>query len=114
MCFRADNYVGMQAPLQHFVLIVTFFQNFFARSILHPPPGHSPSTWVQYLKNLSVIRDKEEERETRRNRIVMKDDIRLIAAENNLGGKNRYVADGFLNSTECNLLIQLAQVLLPS
>lgn len=99
---------------QHFILIVTFFQNSFARSILHPPPGHSPSTRMQYLGNLSVIRDKEEERETRRDRIAVKDDVRLLAAENELGGRNRYVADGFLNSTECDLLTQLAQVLFPS
>ncbi|XP_011151167.1 prolyl 3-hydroxylase 2 isoform X1 [Harpegnathos saltator] len=87
-----------------------FGKNSFARSILHPPPGHSPSTRMQYLGNLSVIRDKEEERETRRDRIVVKDDVRLIAAENELGGMNRYVADSFLNSTECDLLTQLAQI----
>ncbi|XP_032679224.1 prolyl 3-hydroxylase 1-like isoform X2 [Odontomachus brunneus] len=84
-------------------------KNSFARLILHPPPGHSPSTRMQYLGNLSVIRDKEEERETRRDRIAVKD-VRLLAAENELGGRNRYVADGFLNSTECDLLTQLAQI----
>ncbi|XP_014480867.1 PREDICTED: prolyl 3-hydroxylase 1-like isoform X2 [Dinoponera quadriceps] len=85
-------------------------KNSLARSILHPPPGHSPDIRMQYLGNLSAIRDKEEERETRRDRVAQKDDVRLVAAENELGGRNRYVADGFLNSTECDLLTQLAQI----
>jgi len=38
------------------------------------------------------------------------DDVRLIAGEKELGGKNRYAIDNVLNSTECDLLMQLAQV----
>lgn len=42
--------------------------------------------------------------------LKLTNDARLIAGEDELGGRNRYAADGFLNSTDCNLLMQLAQV----
>jgi len=80
---------------------------------LHPPPGHSPSIRTRIVGNLSTFRDKEET-EIRKGRVTERlrvtDDVRLIAGENELGGRNRYVADGFLNSTDCNLLMRLAQV----
>lgn len=37
-----------------------------------------------------------------------KNDIYL--KEEDLGGQNRYVADGFLNSTECESMMQFATV----
>lgn len=41
---------------------------------------------------------------------TVKDGVYVIAQEKDLGGKNRYVADGFLNSTECQSLMQFASV----
>ncbi|XP_024880411.1 prolyl 3-hydroxylase 2-like isoform X2 [Temnothorax curvispinosus] len=85
----------------------------FLTPILHPPPGHSPSIRIRLVGNLSAFRDKEET-EIREDHIMERlkvtDDARLIAAEDELGGKNRYAADGFLNSTDCNLLMRLAQI----
>nr|XP_012234724.1 PREDICTED: prolyl 3-hydroxylase 2-like isoform X1 [Linepithema humile] len=79
---------------------------------LHPPPGHSPSIWTRFIGNLSAFRD-EEKTEIPKSRIMewlkVTSDARLIAGEKELGGKNRYAVDNFLNSTECDLLMQLAQ-----
>lgn len=80
---------------------------------MHPPPGHSPSTRTQFVGNLSIFRD-EEETEVQisrvRKRLEVTDDAQIIAEEKELGGRNRYAADGLLNSIECNLLMQLTQV----
>lgn len=90
-----------------------FLQDSSLRPILHPPPGHSPSIRTQLVGNLSAFRDKEET-EVREDRVMerlrLTTDARLIAGEDELGGRNRYAADGLLNSTDCNLLMQLAQV----
>lgn len=40
----------------------------------------------------------------------IKNDINTIAKEEDLGGTNRYVTDGFLNSIECESLMQFASV----
>lgn len=80
---------------------------------MHPPPGHSPSTRTQFVGNLSIFRDEEEteiQKSHIRKRLEVTDDVRIIAGEKELGGKNRYAADGLLNSIECNLLMQLTQV----
>ncbi|KMQ88258.1 prolyl 3-hydroxylase 2-like protein [Lasius niger] len=85
----------------------------YSSSILHPPPGHSPSTRTQFVGNLSIFRD-EEETEVQisrvRKRLEVTDDAQIIAEEKELGGRNRYAADGLLNSIECNLLMQLTQI----
>ncbi|XP_028045555.1 prolyl 3-hydroxylase 2 isoform X2 [Monomorium pharaonis] len=83
-----------------------------SRLIFHPPPGHSPSIRTRFINNLSVLRDKETEiqKDYIIKRLGVKDDVRLIAGENELGRRNRYAFDGLLNSTDCNLLIRLAQI----
>ncbi|RLU20866.1 hypothetical protein DMN91_007480 [Ooceraea biroi] len=91
-----------------------------SRLTLHPPPGHSPSTWMQLVGNLSTFRETwNVERQTNfqrdqeirtRPQLKARDDVRLIAGEEELGGKNRYAFDGFLDSIECNRLLQLAQI----
>lgn len=81
--------------------------------ILHPPPGHSPSTRTQFVGNLSIFRDKKEteiQKSHIRERLEVTNDVQIIAREKELGGKNRYAADGLLNSSECDLLMQLTQV----
>ncbi|XP_018399168.1 PREDICTED: prolyl 3-hydroxylase 2-like [Cyphomyrmex costatus] len=88
-------------------------KDFSSRPILHPPPGHSPSIRTRLMGNLSTFRDKEEMKIREHHvleRLKVTNNARLIAEENELGGRNRYVADGFLNSTDCNLLMQLAQI----
>lgn len=50
-----------------------------------------------------MVRDAESTR--------VKNDVYLVATEEKLGGKNRFIADGFLDSTECEQLMQLASVL---
>ncbi|XP_011879110.1 PREDICTED: synaptonemal complex protein SC65-like isoform X2 [Vollenhovia emeryi] len=84
-----------------------------SRPILHPPPGHSLSIQTRLMGNLSAFRD-EEETGMREDRVMehlrVTDDVRLIAGEDELGGRNRYAADGFLNSTDCNLFMRLAQI----
>ncbi|XP_043256674.1 prolyl 3-hydroxylase 1-like [Colletes gigas] len=76
---------------------------------LNTPPGHSSISRMQLFENVSMIR--EEGRAIRDRRIhEIKDDVYLVADEKELDGQNRYVADGFLNSTECDLLIQLASM----
>ncbi|XP_011057841.1 PREDICTED: prolyl 3-hydroxylase 2-like isoform X1 [Acromyrmex echinatior] len=88
-------------------------KDFSSKPILHPPPGHSPSIRTRFVGNLSSFRDKEET-EIREERVMeqlkVTNNTRLIAEESELGGRNRYMADGFLNSTDCNLLMQLAQI----
>ncbi|XP_076177927.1 prolyl 3-hydroxylase 1 isoform X2 [Ptiloglossa arizonensis] len=75
---------------------------------LYTPPGHSTLFHTQQFKNLSMIRNGGHEiHGTSQNRVS---DVYLVAEEKELGGKNRYVADGFLNSTECDLLMQLASM----
>ncbi|KAL6418971.1 hypothetical protein ACFW04_011663 [Cataglyphis niger] len=54
-------------------------------------PGHSSFTRTQFVGNLSIFRKKN-------------------GTEKELGGKNCYAADGFHNSIECDLLMQLTQV----
>nr|XP_033341230.1 prolyl 3-hydroxylase 2-like isoform X1 [Megalopta genalis] len=76
---------------------------------LHPPPGYSSFSNALLFNNLSAIRDEKHEIRDRKPQRV-RDDVYLIAEENELGGKNRYVADGFLNSTECELLMRLASM----
>ncbi|XP_029678000.1 prolyl 3-hydroxylase 2-like [Formica exsecta] len=82
-------------------------------SILHPPPGHSPSRRTQFFGNLSIFRD-EEKTEIQRNYakewLEVSGNVQIIAGEKELGGKNRYAVDGFLNSIECDLLMQLTQI----
>lgn len=80
---------------------------------MHPPPGHSPSTRTQFVGNLSIFRDEEETEVQRiytKERLEVTDDVQIIAGEKELGGKNRYAADGLLSSIECDLLMQLTQV----
>lgn len=81
---------------------------------MHPPPGHSPATRIQFVGNLSIFRDEEEikvQKASRaRERLKVTDDIKIIAEERELGGKNRYAVDGLLNPIECDLLMQLTQV----
>lgn len=74
----------------------------------HPPPGYSSLSNAQF-NNLSVIRDERPETSDRERQRV-RDDVYLVAEQKELGGRNRYVADGFLNSTECEFLMQLATV----
>lgn len=74
----------------------------------HPPPGYSSLSNAQF-NNLSVIRNERPETSDR-GRQRVRDDVYLIAEQKELGGRNRYVADGFLNSTECEFLMQLATV----
>ncbi|KAL6254200.1 hypothetical protein P5V15_014822 [Pogonomyrmex californicus] len=84
----------------------------YSKTILHPPPGHSPSIRMQFMGNLSTFRDEEVKIEgghaTKRLRVM--DDVRLIAGEKELGGRNRYAVDGFLNSTDCDLIMRLTQI----
>ncbi|XP_078048000.1 prolyl 3-hydroxylase 1 isoform X2 [Augochlora pura] len=76
---------------------------------LHPPPGYSTFSNAVLFNNLSGIRGGKHEIRDRKPQRV-RDGVYLIAEENELGGKNRYVADGFLNSTECELLMRLASM----
>lgn len=83
-------------------------QKLISQTDLYTPPGHSTLFHTQQFKNLSMIRNGGHEiHGTSQNRVS---DVYLVAEEKELGGKNRYVADGFLNSTECDLLMQLASV----
>ncbi|XP_076280012.1 prolyl 3-hydroxylase 1 isoform X2 [Lasioglossum baleicum] len=75
---------------------------------LHPPPGHSFSNTLLF-NNLSAIQDEKHAIPDRKPQRV-RDDISVVAEAKELGGKNRYVADGFLNSTECELLMRLASM----
>ncbi|XP_029178230.1 prolyl 3-hydroxylase 1-like [Nylanderia fulva] len=84
----------------------------YSSLILHPPPGHSPSTRT-LVGNLSIFRDEKEtdaQISRIRERSEITDDAEIIAGEKKLGGKNRYAADGLLNSTECDLLMQLTRI----
>lgn len=83
------------------------------KSILHSPLGHLSSTWTQFTSNLSTLWYEEERkaRKARITRVQVTSGVQLIASGKELGGRNRYVVDGFLNSTECNFLMQLAQVI---
>ncbi|XP_043529191.1 prolyl 3-hydroxylase 1-like isoform X2 [Frieseomelitta varia] len=62
-----------------------------------PPPGYSLFSHMKLLNN-STIRVEG----------IKIHDIHLVAKEEDLGGKNRYVADNLLNSTECESLMQFA------
>jgi hypothetical protein len=65
------------------------------------------------MGNLSAFQDKEEikiQKDCVIEQLGVTDNVRLIAGENELRKKNRYVIDGLLNFTDCNLLMQLAQV----
>ncbi|XP_031839217.2 prolyl 3-hydroxylase 1 isoform X1 [Nomia melanderi] len=73
----------------------------------HPPPGYSSLSNTQLFNNRSAIRDERPVASDRKRQRV-RDDVYLIAEQKELGGKNRYVADGFLNSTECESLMRLA------
>ncbi|XP_076659002.1 prolyl 3-hydroxylase 1 isoform X2 [Halictus rubicundus] len=75
---------------------------------LHPPPGHSFSNTLLF-NNISAIGDDKLAIRDRRPQWV-RDDVSVVAEEKELGGKNRYVANGFLNSTECELLMRLASM----
>ncbi|XP_054005345.1 prolyl 3-hydroxylase 1-like isoform X1 [Hylaeus anthracinus] len=80
-----------------------------SEATLYTPPGHSSLSHTQLVKNLSMIRDEGHEiRDVPRRKVNV--DIYLVAEEKELGEKNRYVADGFLNSTECGLLMELASM----
>ncbi|XP_076244601.1 prolyl 3-hydroxylase 1 isoform X2 [Calliopsis andreniformis] len=81
----------------------------FSSKILHPPPGHSLFTHAQLFNNISVTRDERSKMQNVE-RPRVKSDIYLVAAEEKLDGKNRFVADGFLNATECRLLMELASM----
>lgn len=76
--------------------------------IRHPSPGHSFS-YTKLLNNLSIKRLKDHEIFNTKQRRI-KNDINTIAKEEDLGGINRYVTDGFLNSIECESLMQFASV----
>lgn len=83
----------------------------------HPPPGHSPAFQLRVTTN-----ETDEWREEKRsagddNSPIVEEsvadertNIRLVADEDELGGKERYLAEGFLNGTECETLINLARV----
>ncbi|XP_034172904.2 prolyl 3-hydroxylase 2 isoform X1 [Osmia lignaria lignaria] len=76
---------------------------------LYPPPGHSSLTQAKLSSNLSKIQEERHEiSDTKELRV--KNVAYIIAKEEELGGKNRYVADGFLNSTECKSLIKFASM----
>ncbi|CAL7946478.1 unnamed protein product [Xylocopa violacea] len=79
------------------------------KTALHPPPGHSLFSHIKLASNLSMMRDEYQWiHDTEQPRV--KGDEYLIANEAELGGKNRYVADGFLNSTECESLMKFASL----
>lgn len=80
---------------------------------MHPPPGHSPSTKTHLVSNLSIFREETDAQISHvrgLERPEVADDAQIIAGEKELGGKNRYAADGLLDSAECDLLMQLTQV----
>lgn len=45
-----------------------------------------------------------------RSTLIARNDARLIAGEEDLGGRNRYAFDRLLDFDECNQLVQLAQI----
>lgn len=77
--------------------------------IRHPSPGHSFS-YTKLLNNFSMKRIKDHEMFDIEKQRRIKNDINTIAKEQDLGGINRYVTDGFLNSIECESLMQFASV----
>lgn len=128
----ARDHVRMQALIQHDSSKmkddrlekgkeISCFLSFFSQGsssglVLHPPPGHSPSSWIRFVGNLSAFH-RDAKREARTSRVRTKnhgskarDNMRLIAGEKELGGQNRSAFDGLLDSTECDQLVQLAQV----
>ncbi|XP_012277357.1 prolyl 3-hydroxylase 2 [Orussus abietinus] len=80
------------------------------RSVLHPFPGMSPSSQLDASKSPSIFDMGREEHRTEINHGSHKSNegIRIIGNEEQLGGKLRYAADGFLSRTECAMLLQLA------
>lgn len=77
--------------------------------VRHPSPGHSFS-YTKLLNNLSMKRIKDHEMFNIQKQRRIKNDINTIAKEQDLGGINRYVTDGFLNSIECESLMQFASI----
>ncbi|CAK9805831.1 Prolyl 3-hydroxylase 1 [Anthophora quadrimaculata] len=77
---------------------------------LHTPPGHALFSHANLSKYFSTSREHREYKidDTKQPRV--KEDIYLIAKEEALDGKNRYVADGFLNSTDCESLMKFAYI----
>nr|XP_012151788.1 PREDICTED: prolyl 3-hydroxylase 1-like isoform X2 [Megachile rotundata] len=76
---------------------------------LHPAPGHSSVSRAKLSDNLSKIQEERREiNDTKK--LGVKNVTYLLAKEEDLGGKNRYVADGFLNSTECESLMRFASM----
>lgn len=86
-----------------------FFQKLISKATLHPPPGHSSLTQAKLSGNLSKIQEERHEISNTKE-LTIKSVAYVVAKEEELGGKNRYVADGFLNSTECKSLIKFASV----
>ena len=82
------------------------FQKSDIETVPHPPPGYSLFSHMKLSNNSSTIRVEG----IKIHDIRVRNDIHLIAKEEDLGGKNRYVADDFLNSTECESLMQFATV----
>ncbi|XP_050584076.1 prolyl 3-hydroxylase 1-like isoform X1 [Bombus affinis] len=74
-------------------------------AILHPPPGYSLFYYTKLSNNFSMKRFEDHKIHDKRY-FEAKNDIYL--KEEDLGGQNRYVADGFLNSTECESMMQFA------
>ncbi|XP_015594433.1 prolyl 3-hydroxylase 2 [Cephus cinctus] len=90
-------------------------QNTSYLSSIHSPPGQSRSTMLLLTNRTRMTNEEnQQERKERKSRAAKQlkaiSGIRIVAGEEELGGKLRYVADGFLNKTECNLLLQLAQI----
>ncbi|KAF7994187.1 hypothetical protein HCN44_011456 [Aphidius gifuensis] len=78
------------------------------KAVNHPPPGHSPSSRLvaatdKFLEKKKISR-RQFEIEKRLNK------TKIIARENELGGKSRYLAEGFLIDSECDSLVQLAKI----
>ncbi|XP_017889080.1 prolyl 3-hydroxylase 1-like isoform X2 [Ceratina calcarata] len=76
---------------------------------LHQPPGRSLFSSIKLSINIYTIPDESYETEDRKESKV-KDDIYLISRDEELGGKNRYVADGFLSTADCHSLMQLVNI----
>ncbi|XP_043281496.1 cartilage-associated protein-like isoform X2 [Venturia canescens] len=73
----------------------------------HPPPGHSPARKKRLSNETQIWKNAPPEADNSLTNTNGK--IRIIADESDLGGELRYLAEGFLDDSECQSLVNLAQ-----
>lgn len=77
----------------------------------HPPLGHSLAREQRFSNETDEWQNSEEDSPPKIGEFIDDDKkIRIIANGNDLGGELRYLAEGFLNISECQSLVKLAQV----